>query len=188
MSKRKTALVVVFVMAALLSLGLAAAVYAKYISSITKTGTASVAKWAFNTDNTEGEVSCTLDATYDSDTLVANKIAPGTSGKCPIELSNANTEVGVHYEITPSDVVNPPKNLKFFTDAAHHDEISSSNKIEGDLAPKDATVKTVYVYWYWPYEDTSDDTYDSKDTADGVSASTMTMTFDVSGTQIEPSI
>lgn len=186
MNKRKTALVVAFIVAGVAILGLAAAVYAKYISSITKTGTATVAKWAFTTDNESGNVTCRLDETYDPDTLVANKIAPGTSGYCPIEISNANTEVGVHYKIEPSTVTNKPANLKFYTDSAHQNEITGSVAKEGDLAPNTAAT-TVYIYWNWAYED-STDAYDTADTTDGTNANTMTMTFDVTGTQIEPSV
>ena len=189
MNKKKTTLVVALVAIGVAVLGLSAAVYAKYISSITKTGTATVAKWAFTEDNqTDTDtVTCELDKTYNANTLVAGKIAPGTSGKCPIVISNASTEVGVKYDIKPSTVTNQPKNLKFYKEEAHTNEITAEGTatITGNLAPK-AVATTVYVYWEWPYEDTSDSTYNSKDTADGVTAATMTMTFDVTGTQIKP--
>ena len=187
MNKKKTTLVVALIAIGVAVLGLSAAVYAKYISSITKTGTATVAKWAFTTDNTSGTVTCELDETYDEDTLVAEKIAPGTSGKCPIVISNANTEVGVRYDIKPNEVANQPKNLKFYKEAGHTNEITvdGSETITGTLAPG-AAATTVYVYWEWPYEDTSDSTYNSKDTADGQAGATMTMTFDVTGTQVQP--
>ena len=187
MNKKKATLVVALIAIGAAVLGLSAAVYAKYISSITKTGTASVAKWAFTTDNESGTVTCELDKTYNTNTLVAGKIAPGTSGKCPIEISNASTEVGVRYDIKPSTVANQPKNLKFYKEATHTNEITAEGTatITGNLDPK-AAATTVYVYWEWPYEDTSDSTYNSKDTADGEAAATMTMTFDVTGTQIQP--
>ena len=183
MKKRKTALAIAFLLIGVAALGLAAAVYAKYISSITKTGTATVAKWSFSSDNTDGTITCELDETYDPDTLVADKIAPGTSGKCPIQISNANTEVGVHYEISPS-VTSKPANLKFYSDASHQTELTGSAKVEGDLDPGAAST-TIYVYWNWPYQDGTT-AYDTADTSDGTSGSTMTMTFDVTGTQVQP--
>ena len=187
MNKKKATLVVALIAIGIAVLGLSAAVYAKYISFITKTGTATVAKWAFTTDNETGTVTCELDKTYNANTLVAGKIAPGTSGKCPIVISNASTEVGVKYDIKPSTVTNQPKNLKFYKEATHTNEITADGTatITGNLAPK-AAATTVYVYWEWPYEDGSDDAYDSKDTADGEAGATMTMTFDVTGTQIAP--
>jgi hypothetical protein len=90
MNKKKAAPIVVLVAIAVTALGLAAAVYAKYVSRITRTGSATVAKWAFTEDNSsEGTVTCELDRTYNTNTLVDGKIAPGTSGYCPIEISNA---------------------------------------------------------------------------------------------------
>ena len=185
MNKKKAELFAAFAVIAVLALGLGAAVYAKYVSQFTKTGSATVAKWAFTTDNSSGSVTCTLDATYDSSTLVAEKIAPGTSGKCPIQVSNANTEVGVHYEIVPS-ATSKPINLKFYIDADHETEITDSVKLDGNLTPNEAA-KTVYVYWYWAFEGNSE-TYDTDDTTAGTNASAngMTMTFDVTGTQIQP--
>lgn len=187
MNKRKTALVVAFVVIGVAVLGLAAAVYAKYISSVTKTGTASVAKWAFTSDNTSGEVTCELDHTYDTNTLVAGKIAPGTSGKCPIEISNAQTEVGIDYSIAlPSTIAGQPKNMKFYSNEEHTTAVTSSAPITGTLAPK-AAATMVYIYWEWPYENNpSTAAYDADDTSDGEAAASMTMTFTVTGTQVQP--
>ena len=184
MKKRKTALVVAFFVIGVAVLGLFAAVYAKYTSKVEKTGTATVAKWAFTTDNTAGSVQCKLDETYDPDTLVADRIAPGTSGKCPISVSNANSEVGISYDIKPSTVTGQPANLKFYTDAGHQNELTGATTVHGTLAPNAAAV-TTYVYWEWKYQDGTD-AYDVADTTDGISANTMTMTFDVVGTQLQP--
>ena len=187
MSKKRSTVAVAFLVLGVVVLGLAVAVYAKYISSFTATGSATVAKWAFTSDNSSGEVTCSLDETYDTDTLVAGKIAPGTSGKCPIQISNANTEVGVSYSIAlPSTIAGQPKNMKFYADADHDTAMTTSAPITGTLAPK-AAAKTVYVYWEWPYEDDPSTTaYDTNDTTDGAAASSLTMTFTVTGTQIQP--
>ena len=187
MSKKRSAVVAAFIVMGVVVLGLAAAVYAKYISSVTKTGTASVAKWAFTSDNTSGNVTCELDHTYDANTLVAGKIAPGTSGKCPIEISNAQTEVGINYSIAlPSTIAGQPKNMKFYSNEGHTVAVTSSAPITGTLAPK-AAATTVYIYWEWPYEDDpSTAAYDADDTSDGEAAASMTMTFTVTGTQIQP--
>ena len=190
MSKKKTALVAALVIFGVAVLGLSAAVYAKYIASLQKTGTATVAKWAFSTDNTNGTITCELDKTYDEDTLVEDRIAPGTSGKCPIEISNENTEVGVRYDIKLSGTVaGQPTNMKFYTDSGHQTELTGSTTINDTLAPG-ATATTVYVYWEWPYETgTVTDGIavgDSADTTDGTAGASLTMTFDVTGTQVQP--
>ena len=190
MSKKRSAVAAAFIVIGVVVLGLAAAVYAKYIASFTATGSATVAKWAFSTDNTSGTVTCVLDKTYDANTLVAGKIAPGTSGKCPIQISNANTEVGVDYEIKlPSTVANQPTNLKFYSDADHNTPITSSDPITGNLRPN-AAATTVYVYWEWPYETGAVTNGvaagDSADTTDGAAAATMTLEFEVTGTQVQP--
>ena len=189
MSKKRSAVVAVFIVMGVVVLGLAAAVYAKYISTITKTSTATVAKWAFTTDNTAGSVTCDPGQTYDPDTLVNYKIAPGTSGSCPISVSNATSEVGIRYDIKPSTITNQPTNLKFYTDEAHQNEITGNVTVNGTLKPGD-TATTAYVYWYWPYETgTVTDgiaTGDAADTTDGVAGGTMTITFDVTGTQVQP--
>ena len=187
MKKKKGALAVAFIIFGIAALSLIAVVYAKYVSEITKTGTATVAKWAFSTDNSSGDVTCTLDETYDPSTLESGRIAPGTSGSCPIAISNANTEVGIRYDIIPSTVTNQPQNLKFYREAAHTNEITSASPLFGNLNPG-ATSTTVYVYWYWPYQDATDTDYDTHDTQDGEAGATMTMTFNVTGTQLQPTV
>lgn len=186
MKKRNRALAVAFIIFGIAALSLIAVVYAKYVSEITKTGTATVAKWSFATDNTSGQITCPLDQTYDTDTLVADRIAPGTSGRCPIVISNANTEVGIEYSISPS-TTNKPTNLKFYSDAAHQNEITSSTTLTDTLTPGQAAT-TINIYWYWAYEDATDDDYDDHDTTDGEAGSSMTMTFNITGTQLEPTI
>jgi hypothetical protein len=183
MTKRKKTIVAAFAILGIAVVGLAAGVYAKYISTITRgAGEATVAKWAFETDNANSTITCKLAKTYNANTLTAGKIAPGTSGKCPISISNANSEVGVTYEIKPKAITDAPKNLKFYKDEAHQNAFSESATISGTLAPK-AAANTIYVYWYWPYETTDGDT---DDTTDGKAAKTMTVTFDITGTQVRP--
>ncbi len=186
MSKKKKTMLVAAIVLGIAVLGLAAGVYAKYISSVQKTGTAQVAKWAFTEKNTSGSVECKLDETYDSDTLSSGKIAPGTSGYCPIVVSNEATEVGITYTIKPStEITNQPTNLKFYKDAGHTKELTSTSALSGTLTPGEVTNNEAYVYWAWAYQDGTEG-YDSADTANGVSAATMTMKFDVTGTQLEP--
>lgn len=186
MSKKRSA-AAAFIVLGVVVLGLAAAVYAKYVSTIQATGEISVAKWAFTSDNTDGgTVECVLSKTYNAATLVADKIAPGTSGKCPIVVSNENTEVGIRYTITPSTDSAKPVHLKFYTDEEHTTELASGDSITDTLRPQE-TSPEVYVYWYWPYEDDpSTAAYDEVDTNDGETKTDVTITFDITGTQVKP--
>ncbi len=190
MSKKKKTMLALAIILGIAAVGLAAGVYAKYIASLTSgNGSATVAKWAFEEDNENATITCELDKTYNPDTLVADKIAPGTSGKCPISISNANSEVGVTYTIKPKTVTNQPTNLKLYKDAAHTQEFSTTATITDTLAPK-AAAQTVYVYWNWAYETgTVTDgvaTGDDADTTDGKAAKTMEISFDISGVQVQP--
>ena len=190
MSKKKKTMLALAIILGIAVVGLAAGVYAKYIASITSgNGSATVAKWAFEEDNKNETITCELDKTYDASTLVDKKIAPGTSGKCPISISNANSEVGVTYTIKPKTVTNQPTNLKLYKDAAHTQEFSTTATITDTLAPK-AAAQVVYVYWNWEYE-TGDDaasvaTNDDADTTNGKAAGTMEISFDISGVQVRP--
>ena len=205
MNKKKTALVVAFIVMGVAVLGLAAAVYAKYIASLTgNTATMTVAKWAFDTDNSSGVVTCPI-TTYNTQKLSEGKIAPGTSGECTISLSNATSEVGVDYTIKLSSIADQPDNLKFYktkTTGNDGDEYSneltvSGGSITGFIAAKTAGPVTETIYWVWPYEtgtpvdgiapgdtDENDSTVD--DTAAGKAAQTLTITFDSTGVQAQP--
>ncbi len=190
MSKRRTrtALVVAFVVMGVAVLGLAAAVYAKYIASITdKTASIEVAKWAFKEENETKTLSCDLSKTY-TKTVAEGKIAPGTKGTCNIELSNNTSEVGVDYTITVKEV-SGPQNLKF---KYKGNALAADGEITGKL--KIGDTKTVSINWEWPYE-TDEGAGDAADTIDGRTAagnattgtSEMKVIFDVTGVQTKPS-
>ena len=186
MSKKKTALVVAFIVAGVAALGLGAAVYAKYISTVTKTGSAQVAKWAFSAHNTSGTITCDPTKTYTSATLFENTIAPGTEGECIIAISNEETEVGIEYSIAlPASITGKPTNLKFYSNSEHTSELTSATPLTGTMAPKEAS-KNVSIYWVWPYEDANDAGYDTADTTDGANAASMSVEFTVTGKQLQP--
>ena len=189
MSKRRTrtALIVAFVVMGVAVLGLAAAVYAKYVASINnKSASAQVAAWAFQDENMNATLSCPLDTTYDPNTLVAGKIAPGTKGTCKIQLSNTLSEVGVDYTVTVSTATGPT-NLIFKNG---NKTITSGGSFTGNLTPGQAA-QTVKIDWEWPYETTDGDDADTLDgrTAAGKAVNgkkTMNVTFNVSGVQTRP--
>lgn len=188
MSKEKKTLIVAVVLLLVAVCSLAVSVYAKYASLLSGTGPATVAKWAFETDNQTDVVECPI-TNYDESTLVNGKIAPGTAGTCTIELSNANSEVGVEYTIKLSSITNQPTNLKFYKtkNGTNYSNplTTTSGTVTGTIAPQAASSVTETIYWVWPYE-TGTDADDVADTTDGVAANTMNITFEISGVQTEP--
>lgn len=190
MKKGKNATLVIIIL--LLLVGVTswyvASTYAKYTSDLgTKEGTATVAKWNFSTTATDFTIN--LSDTYNPDTLVANRIAPGTRGSFNIELSNAQSDVGAAYDIVIGTGTNVPANLKFYT--AYTDETTNTplngNKISGTLSPNATT--TVTIYWVWPYETGSGETLitnDANDTTAGTTGAQMTVPLTIKGTQVIP--
>ncbi len=190
MGKKKKALYAAVVVLGVVVLGLAAGVFAKYISEVSGTGTAKVAKWAFVSDNASTELDCDLTGNYIDGTLAddgngGKVIAPGTQGVCKLELSNKNSEVAVDYVITLSGI-SAPQNMVFSqTDGGTTTTFAAGDTIEGHLAIGET--KTVNIDWNWAYS--TDQTNDGEDTADGMKADdarNMNVTFTVTGTQTKP--
>lgn len=166
--------------------GYVASTYAKYTAEVTGNGTAVVAKWAFATDNAITSIDVELDETYDATTLVADKIAPGTSGSFAIALNNENSEVGVDFTVMVGAITNAPKNLKFYKDSAHTTEITpGTTQITGQLVAGETTPLNVNIYWAWEYYTT--DANDALDTTDGEAGATLTIPVTVTGVQTQPS-
>ena len=166
--------------------GYVASTYAKYTAEVTGNGTAVVAKWAFATDNAITSIDVKLDETYDATTLVAHKIAPGTSGSFAIALNNENSEVGVDFTVMVGAITNAPKNLKFYKDSAHTTEITpGTTQITGQLVAGQTTPLDVNIYWAWEYYTT--DANDALDTTDGEAGATLTIPVTVTGVQTQPS-
>ena len=187
--KKKSLLVVALLLLVGITSGYVASTYAKYTSQITdNNGTATVAKWAFSTDNPTKTLTINFSGTYDASTLVAGKIAPGTSGSFNIALKNTNTETGVDWTIKLNSVTGKPTNLKFYKDSEHTTEITpGTGTITGQLAAGDSTGLSVPIYWAWEYETSQIATNDPLDTTDGEAASALTIGVDITGVQTAPS-
>ena len=153
MVKKKNLGLIVLLLLVTVTFAGVAGTYAKYTAEITgKQGTATVAKWAFDTENQNKTLNVELAPTADATTLVANKIAPGTSGSFAINLSNANSEVGVDFTVGLGNATNVPTNLKFYKDSSYTEELTTAGSITGTLAPKNSTGEDVTIYWKWLYE------------------------------------
>ena len=188
-NKKSLLLIVVLLLLVGVTCGYVASTYAKYTSQVTgNNGSATVAKWAFRTDNTTQTLSINFASTYDPTTLESGKIAPGTSGSFNVALVNTNTETGVDWTIRLNSITNAPTNLKFYRDAAHTVAlIPGESTITGQLAAKDSTGLSVPIYWVWEYETSEAATNDPIDTEDGESADTLSIGVDITGIQTAPS-
>ena len=190
--KRSTILILVLLLLVGLSSAYVASTYAKYTEELTpKNGTAQIAKWAFKSDNETGTVTFALDHTYNSDTLVANKIAPGTEGYFTINLTNENTETGVHYVVNlafDEMTGTKPNSLKFYKDSNKQVELDEvTDTIEGDLTPNQTTAESVKIYWVWEYQiDGEYVAQDAQDTTIGIAATPITIPVEITGTQKIP--
>lgn len=184
--KRRTTVILclILMLSIVAACGMLASTYAKYTSQIDKTARAEVAKWNFDVENESVSFAIQLGQTVDATTLTAGKIAPGTSGSFNIPLKNGTTETGVDFTIALNTIDGKPTNLKFYTDAAHQNElVPGTGTITGQLKAKDATGVTPTIYWQWPYETAGGD---AQDTADGKTAADLTVGITITGVQTEP--
>ena len=187
MSKKKKTLVALFVLLGVAVLGLAGAVYAKYISSINRVGSLQVAKWAFREKNPEnGEITCSITSSVKTGTLVNDKIAPGTEGNCVIELSNSTGEVSVDYtiEVDATNTTTPTNLLVKNHEDTDYSALTNFTIVGAEPIAINGT-KTVTIDWKWPYE-TGTDADDENDTDDGENADDMSIKFIVTGVQSDP--
>ena len=183
--KKKSLVLIVLLLLVGLTSGYVASTYAKYVSVISGSkATATVAQWAFETDNASQTVVVSLDNTYDADTLVTGRIAPGTSGSFNIAVSNASSEVGADVTIVMDyEYASLPTNLIFYTDQAHQNDIDTSGYTVSLAAG--ATSQNVTIYWAWAYETTDGD---DEDTADGEAHASLQIPITITGVQTTPSV
>lgn len=190
--KIKSLVAMALLMAVGISCSFVAGTYAKYTSKIEgNKGTAMIAKWAFDEDNESTDLTINFAQTYDPNTLVANRIAPGTEGSFEIELSNENSEVMVEYTIGFSGVDGIPTNLKFYTDSSHVNKITDFSNT-ADMEDLTGTIaiggtEEIKIYWVWEYETTNGDAADTANgKAGGEDGDKLEFTMNITGVQVEP--
>ena len=169
--------------------------HSKYYNKITGDGEIEVAKWYFDVnDATETMATIDLAETYNSDTLVNGKIAPGTEGRFDLVIDAGDSEVGVKYDVIFSGETHKPDNLKFYYNGAELTDqtkgITGYNTLfTGTIKPDGARTVTLPIIWKWEYETGTGETLkanDVKDTNNGLSADDYTFDVVVTGTQVLP--
>ena len=150
---------------------------ARYITEVTGSATATVAKWSFKANDSAGSTAFTnIDlgktVAYDSTTIKAGVIAPGTSGSFNIVIDGTDSEVGIDYEIKLEAATDTtfPDDMVFSTEAITEAKPGEGfsefikTAIKGSVDQSDgaeAMKKTVTIYWAWAFDE--NDTKDNND-------------------------
>ena len=194
--KKKLSILAVLLLAVAISAYSVGGTYAKYTTTANVTGSAPVAKWAFEvTANGEavGTENFDLSTTiYDTngdaaETDVAEGyIAPGTYGSFDVELDGTGTQVSYTYGVTFTLGDAVPTNIKFYSDEDRQQEIEPVNGVytaaSGTVLVGGTQVNGATIYWMWDYETTDGD---ADDTADGEAAEPMLVNISFTATQAD---
>ncbi len=193
MTKKKKVLITLALLAIILLAFIGGQAYAKYVSEVRGEGVAQVATWNFKVNGQSEQVEeINLASTCNNETLVNNKIAPGTSGSFDIKVDATGSEVGINYNIAFTEEESKPQNLKFKYNDIEYNSIKDLEKdLSGTINANDEDkVRTLNIGWKWDYETGSNPEEISKnDLVDTQNAEEIqNYTFDViiTGTQVEP--
>lgn len=102
-----------------------------------------------------------LEDTIDNNTLINEKVAPGTKGEFEIIISSNED---LNYQIKFQSRNQKPANMKFYI-KGQDERFNSLEELEENLKGviKKYTQKTIYINWEWSYESNNDE----QDTNDG---------------------
>lgn len=192
MTKNKV-IVILAILTALIVSFIGGQSYSKYISQVKGEGTAEVATWSFKVNGTDEQIqTINLASTVNNETLIDNKIAPGTNGSFNIVVDCSGSDVGINYDIKFTNETNKPENLKFTYENVQYNSITElQNALTGTINSNDENkVKTLNIKWNWNYETGSTETEilnnDKVDTQNGKTIQNYTFNVNVSGTQVIP--
>ena len=193
MSKKKTVLLVICILLALILSFMGGKTFSKYVSEVKGTGTAEIANWVFKVNGKEDVVqNVNLLSTYNNETLVNNKVAPGTSGSFNIVVDATGSEVGIDYTIQFLNESEKPQNLVFTYDNQEYTTIQDLEKdLSGTINANDKNKeRTITIDWEWQYETgVNENEINQNDKIDTDNAKQLdNYTFDiyVTGTQVMP--
>jgi len=193
MKKSKKKIIILIILLLILIILAFNYTYSRYISEVKGKGVIQVAKWNFIVnDGTSTITNIDLSGTYNSDTLLNNRVAPGTSGSFDIVIDAGSSEVEIEYNVRFENEVNKPSNLNFI----YEDIIVNSIKeLEGILkgiisADEEEKIKTLTIKWSWPYQTGETEELininDKKDTEDGQKIDEYQFDVIVTGLQMIP--
>lgn len=171
--------------------------FAKYVTTVTGTGTVTVAKWAIKVGTTAASDTANFNLAStitDSSGVLTDPqlIAPGTAGKFSLVYDTTGTQVA-HKVTLALDADGTT------IDDLAHLQFKAQNDAEwisfADLANKDLNVDTyaagsvaanvaVNVLWQWPFEDSSSADYDEDDTEWGIAGDDYILTAKFTAVQL----
>ncbi len=193
MSKKKKIIILLAILSCILLAFFGEQSYSKYISEITGSGTAEIAKWEFLVNGTTEQIqNIKLASLYDRATVATDKIAPGTKGDFSIVIDTTNAEVRVGYSIKFENETTKPTNLKFkYKDHVCNNLSELEEFLTGHINSDDRfKTLTFKIEWEWPFETGS--TPEEKasnnkiDTQEAQSIENYSFDVVVTGTQMMP--
>ena len=193
MKKKKMALLVICVLLAIILSFMIGKTFSKYISEGKGTGTAEIANWVFKVNGKEDSIqNVNLLSTYNNETLINNKVAPGTSGSFDIIVDATGSDVGVEYAIQFLNESEKPQNLVFTYDDNQYATIQELEKdLSGTINANDENkTRTITINWEWQYETGENENEihqnDIIDTNNAKQLENYTFDIYVTGTQVMP--
>lgn len=193
MSKKKKIILIIAVLSCIIVSFIGGQSYSKYVSEVRGDGMAEVATWSFKVNGQKEEVqTIQLASTCNNETLINNKIAPGTRGSFNILVDGTGSEVGIDYNIQFTNETTKPSNLKFtYNDKQYNSIIELEKDLSGTInANEENKTRTLKINWEWPYETGSNENEiannDKIDTQNAQNIATYSFNVIVSGTQVAP--
>ncbi len=193
MTKKKKIIIALAILLGILSSFIGGQVYSKYVARVKGEGIAQVATWQFNVNGQEEQVqTINLQSTSNNQTLVNNKIAPGTSGKFDIIIDATGSDVGINYQVDFRNEKNKPTNLKFSYNGTEYNSITQLTQVlSGTINSNEQEKRKVFpIQWNWKYQTGSTPeeitANDKVDTQDAKNISNYEFDIIVSGTQVAP--
>lgn len=193
MNKKRNILIIVLILLAMMISFLGGKTFSKYLSEIQGSGTAEIANWVFKVNGKEDSVqSVNLLSTYHNETLINNKVAPGTKGSFNIVIDATGSEVGVDYEVKFLNETQKPQNLVF---THNNQEYATIQELEENLsgtinANEENKTRTITINWEWQYETGDNENEiaqnDKIDTQNAKDLENYTFDIHVIGTQVMP--
>ncbi len=193
LSKKKKIIAIIAILSCVIVSFIGGQSYSKYVSEVRGDGIAEVATWSFKVNGQQEQVqTIQLASTCNNETLVNNKIAPGTRGSFNIMVDGTGSDVGINYCIEFTEESTKPTNLKFVYDGQEYSSVNElQNNLSGTIHANDENkIKTLTIHWKWDYETGNNETEiaenDKIDTQNAKDIATYTFKVIVSGTQVVP--
>ena len=155
MSKKKKIIAVTAILLAIFVSFLGGKTFSKYVTEVNGVGNAEIASWNFKVNENEEEIqTIKLASTINNETLVNNKIAPGTNGSFTIKVDGTGSDVGINYTVNVQNETQKPQNLIYTYNGKTYNNISEIAKDASGIinANDENKVKEIKIDWSWNYE------------------------------------